>query len=58
MFGPSGLLALPMMTMKTSVTGAAQPLIGMSIYLAGLLLSYASGFFFMKLIGTKGLDLS
>lgn len=57
MFGPSGLLAAPMMIAKINGTighvGAAIP-----IYLSALVVSYLSGFGFMQLIGTKGVDLS
>ncbi len=58
MFGPSGLLAAPMMVAKfgdglPGHVGAAIP-----IYLIALLISYVSGFGFTYLIGTKGVDLS
>ncbi len=57
MFGPSGLLAAPMMVAKINGTvgyvGVAIP-----IYLSAILISYASGFGFTYLVGTKGVDLS
>ncbi|BDU67422.1 MAG: PTS system N-acetylmuramic acid-specific EIIBC component [Candidatus Tyloplasma litorale] len=57
MFGPSGLLAAPMMTAKINDVignvGKAIPL-----YLSALIISYISGYGFMQLIGTKGVDLS
>ncbi len=57
MFGPSGLLAAPMMIAKV---GGNIGHVGMavSIYILALLISYASGFGFTYLIGTKGVDLS
>ncbi len=58
MFGPSGLLAIPMMTMVKTGETTTHALAGMGIYLVGIIISYVSGFLFMKLIGTKGMDLS
>ncbi len=60
-FGPSGLLGLPMITghwnwdpdMYVGHIGEA-----MGLYLSGLFVGYLSGFGFMQLIGTKGVDLS
>ncbi len=56
MFGPSGLLAAPMMIGKFGGTighvGGA-----ISIYMVALIFSYLSGFGFTYLIGTKGVDL-
>ncbi|NOQ50533.1 MAG: PTS N-acetylmuramic acid transporter subunit IIBC, partial [Mycoplasmataceae bacterium] len=52
-FGPSGLLALPLMTTADGAIFTA-----MSIYLIGLIIAYTSGFLFTYLIGTKGVDLS
>lgn len=57
MFGPSGLLATPMMMALIGGTiGHVGSAIG--IYLTALIISYASGFGFTYLIGTKGVDLS
>ncbi len=57
MFGPSGLLAAPMMIAEIGGTighvGA-----GITIYIVALIISYLSGFGFMQLLGTKGVDLS
>lgn len=57
MFGPSGLLAAPMMIAEINGTighsGSA-----IVIYLVAIIISYISGFLWMQLIGTKGVDLS
>lgn len=51
-FGPSGLLAVPLMTSSTvGVFGA------MGLYLSALLVSYVSGFVLTYYFGTKGVDL-
>lgn len=57
MFGPSGLLAAPMMMAKIDGTVGHVGL-GISLYVLALIISYLSGFGFMQLIGTKGVDLS
>lgn len=49
--GPSGLLALPLMTSS----GASW--IGMVLYLSGLGITYGSGFLFTYFFGWKGVDL-
>ncbi len=58
MFGPSGLLAAPMMVMKIGSGAVGNVGLAILIYLSALLLSYAGGFGFTYLIGTKGVDLS
>ncbi len=57
MFGPSGLLATPMM-MALIGGGVGHVGTAIGIYLTALIISYASGFGFTYLIGTKGVDLS
>lgn len=51
-FGPSGLVALPLMT---SGGGALQ---AMTIYFLGLVVSYIAGFLITFFFGTKNVDLS
>ncbi len=51
-FGPSGLVAIPLMT---SASGVA---LGMLVYVVGLLISYISGFILTYLFGSKNIDLS
>ncbi len=58
MFGPSGLLAAPMMVAKMSNGTIGHVGLAIPLYLSSILLSYASGFGFMYLIGTEGVDLS
>ncbi len=53
MFGPSGLLAAPLMTTPKGNIGLAIPM-----YLCGLAVSYAAGYGATRLIGFKGVDLS
>ncbi len=50
-FGPSGLVALPLMTSHSGV------FMGMLVYLVGVLSAYLSGFIFTYLFATKGVDL-
>lgn len=57
MFGPSGLLAAPMMVAKTHGTIGHIEL-AIPIYILSLIIAYVSGFGFTYLIGTKGVDLS
>ncbi len=57
MFGPSGLLAAPMMMAKMN-GGVGHVGIGITLYIIALVISYLSGYGFMQLIGTKGVDLS
>ena len=52
-FGPSGLLALPLMT---SVSGMIWK--GVLVYLAGLAIAYAAGFTTTYFAGHKGVDLA
>lgn len=57
MFGPSGLLAAPMMIAKVNgIIGHVG--MAISVYVTSLVISYLSGFGIMWLIGTKGVDLS
>lgn len=51
-FGPSGLIAIPLMTSGQGV------LAGMAVYTGGVLVSYVCGFLFAYLFGSKGVDLS
>ncbi|EGY28928.1 Phosphotransferase system IIC component, glucose/maltose/N-acetylglucosamine-specific [Candidatus Regiella insecticola 5.15] len=51
-FGPSGLLSLPLMTSDQGTY------IGMAIYAAGVAISYLSGFVFTWFFGSKNVDLS
>lgn len=57
MFGPSGLLAAPMMMAKIDGT-VGHVGTGISLFLLSLVISYISGFGFMQLLGAKGVDLS
>ena len=62
-FGPSGLLALPMIVGHWGSDSIDPYYVGhigiaMAIYISGLFVAYTSGFIFMQLIGTKGVDLS
>ncbi|WP_308562069.1 PTS N-acetylmuramic acid transporter subunit IIBC [uncultured Klebsiella sp.] len=51
-FGPSGLVALPLMTSGSGIYA------GMAIYAAGLAVSYLCGFALTWLFGSKNVDLS
>ncbi|MDC9598533.1 PTS N-acetylmuramic acid transporter subunit IIBC [Xenorhabdus anantnagensis] len=51
-FGPSGLVALPLMTSNSGI------FTGMSVYAAGLLVSYIAGFTLTLFFGSKNIDLS
>ncbi len=56
-FGPAGLSCLPLMiASKGGVVG--YNLMAMGIYLISLIIAWVSGFGFVHLIGTKGVDLS
>lgn len=51
-FGPSGLVALPLMTSGSGIYA------GMAVYAAGLGVAYLSGFILTWLFGSKNVDLS
>lgn len=51
-FGPSGLVALPLMTSHSGIYA------GMAIYAAGLAVAYIFGFLLTWLFGSKNIDLS
>lgn len=51
-FGPSGLVALPLMTSGSGIYA------GMAVYAAGLAVSYLCGFALTWLFGSKNVDLS
>ncbi len=51
-FGPSGLVSLPLMTSGSGVYA------GMAVYAAGLVVSYVFGFLFTWFFGHKNVDLS
>jgi N-acetylmuramic acid-specific PTS system IIC component len=51
-FGPSGLVALPLMTSHAGI------FVGMAIYALGLLVAYAAGFVLTWAFGSRGVDLS
>lgn len=51
-FGPSGLVAVPLMTSHDGI------FVGMAIYAVGLVVAYVAGFVFTWLFGSKGVDLS
>lgn len=51
-FGPSGLVALPLMTSHQGI------FVGMAIYALGLVVSYVAGFVITLLFGCRGVDLS
>lgn len=51
-FGPSGLVALPLMTSHSGIYA------GMAVYAAGLLVAYFFGFLLTWLFGSKNVDLS
>ncbi|NRN30846.1 PTS N-acetylmuramic acid transporter subunit IIBC [Photorhabdus heterorhabditis] len=51
-FGPSGLVALPLMTSNSGI------FIGMAVYAAGLVVAYISGFVMTLLFGSKNVDLT
>jgi len=51
-FGPSGLVALPLMTSNSGIYA------GMAVYAAGLAVAYLSGFILTWLFGSKNVDLS
>lgn len=50
-FGPSGLIAIPLMTSDQGVLPA------MAVYAGGVLVSYLCGFIFTYLFGSKNIDL-
>ncbi|PJF11383.1 PTS N-acetylmuramic acid transporter subunit IIBC, partial [Raoultella ornithinolytica] len=51
-FGPSGLVALPLMTSASGIYA------GMAVYAAGLAVAYLCGFICTWLFGSKNVDLS
>ena len=51
-FGPSGLVALPLMTSASGIYA------GMAVYAAGLVVAYLCGFICTWLFGSKNVDLS
>lgn len=51
-FGPSGLVALPLMTSNSGIYA------GMAVYAAGLAVAYFCGFLLTWLFGSKNVDLS
>lgn len=51
-FGPSGLVALPLMTSNSGIYA------GMAVYAAGLAVAYLCGFLLTWLFGSKNVDLS
>ncbi|UJF18203.1 PTS N-acetylmuramic acid transporter subunit IIBC [Vibrio sp. SS-MA-C1-2] len=51
-FGPSGLVALPLMTSNAGI------FMGMAVYAAGILISYIAGYIFTHFFGVKDVDLS
>ncbi|MBC8944003.1 PTS N-acetylmuramic acid transporter subunit IIBC [Xenorhabdus indica] len=51
-FGPSGVVALPLITSQTGI------FMGMAVYGAGLIVSYISGFMLTFFFGSKDIDLS
>ena len=50
-FGPSGLIAIPLMTSAQGVLPA------MAVYVGGVLVAYLCGFIFTYLFGSKNVDL-
>jgi len=51
-FGPSGLVALPLMTSAHGIVA------GMSVYAAGMAIAWIAGFAATWLFGSKNVDLS
>lgn len=51
-FGPSGIIAIPVMTSDSGI------FMGMAVYTGGLLVAYLSGFLLTLLFGSKNVDLS
>ena len=51
-FGPSGIIAIPVMTSDSGI------FMGMAVYTGGLLVAYLAGFLFTLLFGSKNVDLS
>ncbi|CAQ82407.1 MULTISPECIES: PTS N-acetylmuramic acid transporter subunit IIBC [Photorhabdus] len=51
-FGPSGLVALPLMTSNNGI------FVGMAVYATGLVVAYLSGFVLTLLFGRKNVDLT
>ncbi|CDG86600.1 PTS N-acetylmuramic acid transporter subunit IIBC [Xenorhabdus bovienii] len=51
-FGPSGLVAMPLMTSDSGI------FTGMAVYGAGLIIAYISGFILTFFFGSKNIDLS
>ena len=51
-FGPSGVIALPLMTSNSGI------FIAMIVFAVGLIISYIAGFLATWFFGTKGVDLS
>ncbi|MBD2815691.1 PTS N-acetylmuramic acid transporter subunit IIBC [Xenorhabdus sp. Flor] len=51
-FGPSGVVALPLMTSQTGI------FMGMAVYGVGLIISYISGFVLTFFFGSNNIDLS
>ncbi len=59
-FGPSGLLAIPMMTASingSALNGIQYAGLGMGLYTSGLVIGYASGYGITRMFGLKGVDL-
>ncbi|MDV7103089.1 PTS N-acetylmuramic acid transporter subunit IIBC [Vibrio sp. TH_r3] len=51
-FGPSGIVAIPLMTSHEGI------FLGMAVFICGLIISYIVGFFATLVFGTKDIDLS
>jgi len=51
-FGPSGLVAIPLMTSGQGIFA------GMAVYIAGIIISYLAGFVMTWFFGSKNVDLS
>lgn len=51
-FGPSGLVAIPLMTSAQGVFA------GMAVYVGGIAVAYVCGFIFTYLFGSKNIDLT
>jgi N-acetylmuramic acid PTS system EIICB component len=51
-FGPSGIVALPLMTSESGI------FVGMAVFAVGLAISYVSGFLLTLFFGVKNVDLS
>jgi N-acetylmuramic acid-specific PTS system IIC component len=51
-FGPSGLVAIPLMTSNEGIFA------GMAVYTAGIIISWLAGFVLTWFFGSKNVDLS